>query len=202
MGEGADFSVGADIAELEGTAVGRTNLKEAGRFIRALARTKAPIVASVRGRAAGIGATLLFHCDLVYVADNVEIMTHFVKLGLVPEAASTLLAPARIGYARAFALLAACETMSAKDAITCGLANHLCGPGDVDTMARAAAERLAELPASALQSTKSLMRSVDSMLAAMDREGTLFDELVKSNEATAAFDAFRARHRPTPRQIS
>jgi enoyl-CoA hydratase/carnithine racemase len=67
------------------------------RFMRAMAALRKPLVAAVCGPAVGIGTTLLFHCDLVYAGDNAAFSMPFVNLGLCPEAASSLLAPQRMG---------------------------------------------------------------------------------------------------------
>ena len=50
------------------------------------------------------GTTMLLHCDLVFVSEDALLTTPFVNLALVPEAASSLMLPARIGHARAFAM--------------------------------------------------------------------------------------------------
>ncbi len=192
---GRDFTVGADIGGFQRAASGESDMNQAGRFIRALARTEPPIVAGIRGYAVGVGATLLFHCDLVYVAHDARIVTPFVQLGLVPEAASTRLAPLRLGHARAFAMLAACEAISGDDAVAWGLANQACAAEEVVATARAAARRLAALPAGALRATKRLMRDAEDLVAVMDREGRVFDERLNSAEARAAFEAFRTRDR-------
>ncbi|WP_239507007.1 enoyl-CoA hydratase-related protein, partial [Stenotrophomonas maltophilia] len=67
-------------------------------FLHALARATRPLVAAVQGRAVGIGTTMLLHCDFVLLADNAQLSTPFVNLALVPEAASSLLMPARLGH--------------------------------------------------------------------------------------------------------
>ena len=75
------------------------------RFLYALARCERPLVAAVQGVAVGIGTTMLLHCDYVVAASDARFSTPFVALGLVPEAASSLLAPRLMGHRRAFALL-------------------------------------------------------------------------------------------------
>ena len=71
------------------------------RFMQALIDCDKPVVAAVGGAAIGIGATMLLHCDLVYLSDEAQLLLPFVALGLVPEFASTLLLPQRMGQARA-----------------------------------------------------------------------------------------------------
>ena len=104
LGDGDAFSAGNDLNDfLEGTDGGAPALE----FIRALAAFGKPIVAAVQGLAVGIGTTMLFHCDLVYAAPDARFLMPFVNLGLVPEAGSSLLAPLRLGHAKAAAMLQA-----------------------------------------------------------------------------------------------
>ena len=60
-----------------------------------------PLVAAVDGPAVGLGATMLLHCDLVVATERTRLQMPFVKLGLVPEAASSLLLPRVAGLQRA-----------------------------------------------------------------------------------------------------
>src|SRR5690606_28475028 len=80
------------VASVCGPAVG---------FWRAIASFPKPLVASVCGPAVGVGTTMLLHCDLVYAGENAMLSLPFVHLGLCPEAASSLLLPAAVGYQRA-----------------------------------------------------------------------------------------------------
>ena len=64
-----------------------------------------PLVAAVQGNAVGVGTTMLMHCDHVVASHEARFSTPFVSLGLVPEAASSLIAPRLMGHARAFSLL-------------------------------------------------------------------------------------------------
>ena len=97
--------------------------RPAFQFLRNISRAQKPIVAAVAGAAVGIGTTMLLHCDLVYAAPNTRLQLPFVNLGLVPEAASSLLLPALVGYQRAAELLLLCEPFSAQTAKEIGLVN-------------------------------------------------------------------------------
>ncbi len=69
-------------------------------FLHAIAAAEKPLVAAVRGNAVGIGTTMLLHCDIVLAAPDAMLQVPFVNLGLVPEAASSLLLPRVIGHQR------------------------------------------------------------------------------------------------------
>src|SRR3546814_15928569 len=71
---------------------------------------------------------MLLHCDYVLLAEGTILTTPFVNLALVPEAASSLLLPLRIGHARAFAAFALGEPIAAADAHAWGIANRVGEP--------------------------------------------------------------------------
>jgi enoyl-CoA hydratase/carnithine racemase len=120
-------TAGNDLADFANAATGKDEEVAAHGFIEALGRADKPIVAAVPGLAVGVGTTMLLHCDLVFLSEGAKLSTPFVNLALVPEAASSLLLPARIGYARAFAMFALGEVMSAADALSLGLVNKVPG---------------------------------------------------------------------------
>jgi enoyl-CoA hydratase/carnithine racemase len=195
--EGDDFCAGNDIGDL--VTLGQTKAplaqSEVFGFLRALASFDKPLVAAVRGRAVGIGTTLLLHCDLVYVAEVARLSTPFVDLGLVPEAASSLLLPARIGHARAFALFALGEVLDGRTAACYGLANAAVPAAQVSARAQAAAQRLAEQPPQSLRATRRLMRQPGRVLALIEAECRAFAERLASPAAQARFQAFIGRRR-------
>ena len=125
------FCAGSDISDFQRRAEG--GLKPVTvDFLHALARNPKPLLAAVDGLAIGIGTTMLLHCDYVVAARGATFATPFTKLGLIPEAASSLLGPMRMGHARAFALLVMGRSMSAEDAKAAGLINAVVDPTALD----------------------------------------------------------------------
>lgn len=190
-GEGADFSAGNDLVDFAAeSAAGSRGAGAALVFLHALNRCEKPVVAAVEGRAIGIGATMLLHCDAVFVARDARLSVPFVDLGLTPEAASSLLLPARIGHARAYAMFALGRVIDGQTAADWGMVTEAVAPGATQTVAQDAARTLAGKPAAALAVTKRLMRDPALLAERIDHEGRLFAERLLSPEAAAAFRAF------------
>jgi enoyl-CoA hydratase/carnithine racemase len=194
--EGDAFTAGNDIADFAAVASGNGEPPQAHAFIDALARAEKPIVAAVPGLAVGVGTTMLLHCDLVYLADTAKLATPSVNLALVPEAASSLLLPARIGHLRAFAMFALGEALSAAEALALGLANKVLPKDALLDAAREAARALATRPLGSVVATKKLMRDADRILAQIANEGAIFKERLQTPEAREAFTAFAERRQP------
>jgi enoyl-CoA hydratase/carnithine racemase len=139
---------------------------------------------------------MLLHCDLVVLADNALLSTPFVNLALVPEAASSLLMPLRIGYARAFEMFALGDPVDAASALAWGIANRVVPLDRLDVEAKALAARLARQPAGAVSTTKRLMRNPEVLMAQILAESERFAERLKTMEAREAFTAFAERRPP------
>lgn len=197
QGDGDSFTSGNDLADFSAHANGKdTDESQAFRFIHHIGNATRPLVAAVQGNAVGIGTTMLLHCDLVFLADTARLITPFVNLALVPEAASSWLLPARIGHVRAYAMFALGEPLDAATALACGLANAVVPAAELRSKARAAAEALTKRPAGSLSHTKALMRDMERISAQMSRESTLFSERLQTAEAREAFAAFAERRKP------
>ncbi len=195
LGTPGCFSAGNDMGDFLAHALsGATEPPAAAVFIKALALAQKPLVSGVDGLAIGIGTTLNLHCDLTVASERSLFKTPFVDLGLVPEAASSLLAPAVIGHQRAFALLVAGEGLSAIAAHQAGLIWKLADPEAVEGETLALAANLARKPPEALRIARDLVRGPrPAVLARMDEELAHFSERLKSAEARAAFEAFMRR---------
>ena len=198
IGSGGVFTAGNDIAEfLERSKGGAALGMPVAGFIRGLATVKKPMIAAVDGLAVGIGTTLLFHCDLVYATPSASLRTPFLDLGLVPEAGSSLLAPQRMGYARAFELLVLGEPFSAERAREAGIVNAIVPAGELEATALKAAARLASKAPEALALSRRLMRGDPSAIVArVDEEVKIFGARLSSPEAREAFAAFMEKRKP------
>jgi enoyl-CoA hydratase/carnithine racemase len=196
-GEGDMFTAGNDVGEFAAIAAGTfKGERHVSRFVSAIASSTRPMVAAVQGRAVGIGTTMLLHCDFVLLAENAQLSTPFVNLALVPEAASTLLMPLRVGYARAYEMFALGETMDARTALALGIANRVVPLDRLHAEAAAIAHRLAKLPSGSLAATKRLMRNADQLARQIGAESECFAERLTTDEAREAFTAFAERRPP------
>jgi enoyl-CoA hydratase/carnithine racemase len=168
------------------------------RFLRALATFRKPMLAAVCGPAVGIGTTMLFHCDLVYAGDNAAFSMPFVNLGVCPEAASSLLAPAMLGYHRAAEALLLGEPFMAEAALEVGLVNRVVPPTEANGVAQAAALKLAAKPLGSLMETKRLMKQGQQqrVLQQMADEGESFRRMLGEPAAREAFSAFMEKRKP------
>lgn len=198
--EGDSFSAGNDIADFIaiGQAGGGGQMVEAPvfHFLKSLAEMDKPVVAAVRGRAVGIGLTLLLHCDMVVVAEDALLSAPFINLALAPEAASSLLLPLTVGHQRAFEIFALGEPVDGRTALAWGLANRAVPADQVDAVAEGLAAKLAARAPNSIRKTKRLMRDAEALWTLMQREGEAFGSQMSSPEAMEAFMAFSQKRAP------
>ena len=100
-------------------------------FLGAILEFPKPLVAAVKGNAVGVGTTMLLHCDVVVADPGAHFSMPFVSLGLVPEAGSSLLFPALVGYQRAAKIFMTGETFSAESGLAVGKAVALTKPAQL-----------------------------------------------------------------------
>ena len=197
-GDAQVFTSGNDVADFMDPSFGIAEDQPVFRFLRAINTAPKPIVAAVGGPAIGIGTTLLLHCDLVYAGESARFQLPFVNLALVPEAASTLLLPAAIGYARAAELLLLGEPFGAAKAREYGIATDVVADADVLNAAAAVARKLAGKPPAALRLSKLLLKQglADAVAHQMREEARHFAAQKGSPEAAEAFRAFFEKRAP------
>lgn len=191
------FTSGNDIADfVSGPSPER--LAPIFDFLGIISTYEKPVVAAVNGLAVGIGTTLLLHCDLVCAGESARFQLPFVNLGLVPEAASSLLLPRLAGSHRAAELLMLGEMFSAATARDIGLVNRVTSDAECQAAARELAVKLVAKPAAALRLTKSLLKKASAPLVrqVMSEESNHFVARLKSPEAAEAFTAFLERRKP------
>jgi enoyl-CoA hydratase/carnithine racemase len=190
------FSSGNDVADfLQNPGLGGES--PAIRFLHTLSTTRKPVIGAVTGLAIGIGVTMLLHCDLVYAADSATFQLPFVNLGVVPEAASSMLLPRMLGHQRAAELLLLAEKFDARTAQGLGLVNAVCPASELAALVQQRAAALAAKPPASLRLTKALMkREPESVGARMMEEGKQFSHQLGSPEAREAMEAFMQRRKP------
>ena len=171
---------------------------ESFKFISALPKVAKPLVAAVGGVAVGVGTTMLLHCDLVYASPGARFQMPFVPLGLVPEAASSLLLPMIAGYQRAAELLLLGQPFGAEKALAAGFVTEIVPEAELLERARGAAAAIAALPPASVRLAKALMKRplLEAIAAQMQEEGRVFAERLQSAEAKEAMTAFFEKRKP------
>jgi len=168
------------------------------RFMNALAALQKPVVAAVQGPAVGIGATLLFHCDLAYAGRSARFSFPFVNIGICAEFASTYLLPRAIGHVKAAELILLGEPFSAEVAEASGIINAVVDDDAVEAHARAKALKLAAQPPNALRVNKMLLKrwSQAEVQEAIPLEADHFIPMLRQPEAIEAMTAFIGKRKP------
>ena len=194
-GQGQDFAAGNDLADFLEAAPRLGEEIPVWRMLRLLATCQTPILAAVHGNCVGIGTTILLHCDLVIADETARFSMPFVDLGLVPEAASSLLFPRIAGRRNAARYLLLGEPFGANEAQSIGLVSHLTASSSLQSELDRLVNALLAKPPEALRATQSLLRQGSSaeILGRMKIEGTLFAERLASAEVKQAINAFFAK---------
>lgn len=155
-GETTVFTAGNDIESL--LDINHPNQAAIFEFMQVFSQCPKPIVVAVQGAAIGIGATLLLHADLVYLADTAYLSMPFCSLGVCAEFASSFLLPFLCGTAKASEKLLLGEPISAIEAYHLGIANQILPADQVLNYAISKAEQFNTLSFDAVQTTKRLIR--------------------------------------------
>jgi enoyl-CoA hydratase/carnithine racemase len=195
--DGDTFSAGSDMSEFSAEAIRDGIGKSHGaRFLRCLAAMEVPVVAAVQGKAIGVGATMLLHCDYVILANDAQLSAPFVDLALVPEAASGYLLPFQVGNIRAFEMIALGRSVDAQTAVEWGIANRSVPADQLRAEAKAIAEVIAAKAPGAIRATKRLMSERSRVIDQMNAEFDAIDKQLTGNECSEALAAFKEKRRP------
>lgn len=197
-GEGQDFAAGNDLADFLQTVPGDREEIAVWRFLRALAGCETLLVAAVHGNCVGIGTTMLLHCDLVVAEEGTRFCLPFVDLGLVPEAASSLLLPEMAGRRLAARYLLLGEPFGVDEAFAIGLISHRSAADGLDEALDRIIDAVMAKPSDALRATQRLLRHgrQEAILDRMRLEGKLFADRLRSSEVKEAITAFFEKRKP------
>ena len=204
-GAGRGFCAGADMRDtfktrLDGTDPGGDSQDSGGMppdvdWV-ALIRESKPLIAAVNGAAVGIGMTMILPFDLIVASERAKFGMLFIKVGLVPELASTRLLPQRVGTGRAGEMCLTGRLYDGAEAYRIGLADRLTSPDELLDTALQLAGEIAANPRPQLQMIKALLtqNAVEADLRLVqEREHELIRECWRSPEHRRAVDAFLAK---------
>jgi 2-(1,2-epoxy-1,2-dihydrophenyl)acetyl-CoA isomerase len=201
-GAGAHFCVGADVGELAASAADadpsaavQALAGDLHYLVRALVEVPVPVVAAVRGWAAGAGMSLALAADVAVAGVSTKLRPAYPAIGLTPDGGLTWTLPRAVGAARARHILLTDQVIDADQALALGLVATVVADDDVVAEAEALARRLAEGPVRALGRTKSLVRADRTLSDQLDAEAAAIAASV-ADEGREGIAAFRERRPP------
>jgi len=199
-GEGRAFSSGADLVSGGGLPedAGAALEKHFNPLVEALFALDIPVVAAVRGPAAGAGCSLALAADIVIAGRSAYFLQAFVNIGLIPDAGATWLLPRLAGRARAMEMMMLGERVPAEQALAWGLVSRVVEDEELDEEAAVLAARLANGPTVALGLIRKLaheaaQRPLSEALAA---ERVAQRTAGESADFKAGVSAFLAKRQP------
>lgn len=176
-GAGRGFCAGAGISAADQAAQTSSPdidplLAAANRAVRSIVEVPKPVVAVVRGPAAGVGVSLALACDLVIASETAYFLLAFTKIGLMPDGGASALVAASIGRNRAMRMALLAERLPAAEAFDCGLVSAVHPDGELDSAVASVVEKLVSGPAVALRKTKHAVNAatLTELDAAIGRE--------------------------------
>ncbi len=198
-GAGRGFCAGADMtevfqAQLDKTEEDRTPLDWVG-----LMRSSKPIIAAINGPAIGVGLSQVMSMDHIVASDDAKISLRFVKVGVVPELASSHFVPMRVGFGKASELMLTGKTILGSEAAEIGLVDRAVPADALMDAAYEMAKAMGENPQSSLRFTKELLTenmSERSLKEVQRLELTRLNEAYAEPEHKEAVAAFLAKREP------
>ena len=158
-GEGRGFSAGADLTERDASWSDTKDALIRGYypFLKNIIEMPKPVIGSINGAAAGIGAALAMACDLRIMARDSYIMSVFSNIALVPDGGLSFLLTRAIGYARALEFAIEAKKISSADCLSMGIANKVVELDELSSETKKWAEHLSKRSPQALSLTKKHM---------------------------------------------
>lgn len=200
-GEGRGFCAGADIGDefASGSTATESDGPRENRDWVGLVRESKPMVAAVNGPAVGVGLTMVLPMDYLVAGRSARLSARFVRMGLVPELASSHFLVQRCGWGQASDLALSGRMASADDALGIGLVDKVVDDDQLITAAFEHAESYAANPPDAVRMIKELLTEsgTDADLAAVQRrELQSLKVALKSAEHREAIAAFMEKREP------
>ncbi len=201
-GAGRGFCAGADIeAVFKAQSEQRDSSRQGARtgdWVE-LIRGSKPIVAAINGAAIGVGLTQVLPMDQLVAARGAKLSVRFIKMGLVPELASSHYLALRVGFGNASELMLTGKTITAEEGHAIGLVDKVVDAADLLKTAKATARAMGENPQAALRLVKQLLTQNvaegDTRLV-QQREIAALTQCYTSPEHKEAISAFLEKRDP------
>jgi 2-(1,2-epoxy-1,2-dihydrophenyl)acetyl-CoA isomerase len=197
-GAGKGFCAGADMAAFDSQLEGGGEATAAGDWV-GLVRASKPMVAAVNGAAVGVGLTMILPFDVIVASEHAKFGMFFVKMGIVPELASTHFLVQRMGFGRASEMCLSGRLYGAEEAHASGVADHLVSADALLERALEIARSMGANPPPQLRWIKELLtrNGSDTDIAAVQRrEFERLREAYKTPEHREAVKAFIEKRAP------
>jgi enoyl-CoA hydratase/carnithine racemase len=198
-GAGSDFSAGQDLKDTAAPGA----LMSYRMLERAIIDFDKPLIAAAKGVAVGGGATMLYHCDVVYVGESLRLRMPFNSLAMAPEFASSYMLQAIVGPQRAAEFLMTTQWIDADTAVQSGIASRKFKDDELLQNAMVKAAEIAQWPLISLRETKRCLKLVHKagIEAAIKIEHEAMDKLAETPEKTEALMAFVEKRKPDFRNL-
>ena len=139
------------------------------RLPRALYNLDVPVICAINGPAIGAGLDLTCMCDIRIASEKATFAESFVKVGIVPGDGGAWLLPRAVGMSKAAEMAFTGDSLSAQEALACGLVSRVVAPEKLMEEALKLANKIAANPGGVLRMTKRLLRegersTLDSLL--------------------------------------
>lgn len=207
-GEGKVFSAGGDVAgfaqSLEQDVATRRadfaqRLPRARLLVEAVAEFEKPIVAAVRGAAAGAGLFYPLVADYAVGDESATFVFAHQRVGLSPDGGVTAVLPQVVGLRMARMLLLTAAKVGAEEALRLGLLHRIVPAEKLEDAAMKIARRLAHAPQKAIRLAKRMVNaSVRLPLAdILDSETSGIVECVGDEDFAEGVRAFLEKRTPS-----
>lgn len=200
-GAGGHFCAGLDLHWLQ-SLEGRSSVHDLQRglgdfqsAVLAIVRCPVPVIAVVRGTAAGFGLDLAVACDLRIAGAGATFTSAFARMGLIPDGGSTFTLPRLVGVGAALRLLMAGETLDAARAQAIGLVDDVIDDQTLDEGVRALAEKIFSGEPASIRAIKRLVRAgeLGALEQTLATEGAAQIQALQGPQFRRRLEAFLAR---------
>lgn len=201
-GAGRAFCAGADIGDEFASGSSADDLDDESLRNRdwvELVRQSKPMVAAVNGPSIGVGLTMILPMDYLIAGESARLSARFVRMGIVPELASSHYLVQRCGWGAASDLALSGRIMASDEALDVRLVDKVVADDELIDAAIAHAVSYAENPPSAVLMIKDLLTKNDSdadLKAVQQRELEHLRGAMKSADHKEAIAAFMEKREP------